>query len=179
MKPIFSAVILAPKYQGYNPYRLRPEGNIAIKYFTRLVGCTRTCRPQTASDNDMASVLKRKRGPPEAIEPSKRSRSNQDTPQSAPELDPSNVGWDAAFGPTKRQNGTTNGVNGKEAPGLRDSNSPEAEDFEDLVDRARAAKQEKKRPKKKAVSSMSTWKTSDPIGGRMIEVDPLFTEDEK
>ena len=127
----------------------------------------------------MASALKRKRGQLEAVKPPKRSRSEQDIPQSAPELDPSNVGWDAAFGPTKRQNGTTNGVNGKEAPGLRDSNSPEAEDFEDLVDRARAAKQEKKRPKKKAVSSMSTWKTSDPIGGRMIEVDPLFTEDEK
>jgi NET1-associated nuclear protein 1 (U3 small nucleolar RNA-associated protein 17) len=127
----------------------------------------------------MASALKRKRGPLEAVEPSKRPRSKQDIPQSAPELDLSKVGWDAAFGPSKRQNGTTNGVNGDQAPGLRDSNSAEAEDFGDIVERARAAKQEKKRPKRKAVPNTLTWKTSDPIGGRMIEVDSCFTEDEK
>jgi NET1-associated nuclear protein 1 (U3 small nucleolar RNA-associated protein 17) len=124
----------------------------------------------------MASVLKRKRGPLEVSEPSKRSRPSQDTTQSAPGLDLSKVGWDATFGPSKNQKGTTDGVNGDEAPGLWDSNSSEAEDFEDVVERARTAKQEKMKPKKKAVS---TWKMSDPIGGRMIEVDPVFTEDEK
>jgi NET1-associated nuclear protein 1 (U3 small nucleolar RNA-associated protein 17) len=127
----------------------------------------------------MASALKRKRGPLEVLEPSKRSRSNQETPQSALELDLSKVGWDAAFGPIKKQNGTINGINGEEAPGSRNSISPEAEDFEDLVERTRAAKQEKKRTKKKAVPNASTWKISDPIGGRVIEVDPAFTEDEK
>jgi NET1-associated nuclear protein 1 (U3 small nucleolar RNA-associated protein 17) len=124
----------------------------------------------------MASVLKRKRGPLEAAESSKRLRSNQDIPQSAPELDPTKVGWDAAFGPIKRQSGTTNGVNGDEAPDLRASNSPEAEEFENFGEGARAAKKERKKPGKKAVS---TWKTSDPIGGRMIEIDPVFTEDER
>jgi NET1-associated nuclear protein 1 (U3 small nucleolar RNA-associated protein 17) len=136
-------------------------------------------RLQTASDNNMASVLKRKRGPLEAVEPSKRSRSNQDLPQSVPELDLSKVEWDAAFGPSKRQNGTVNGFNGDEAPELRDLSSPEAEDFEDLVERARIVKQEKKKSKKKAAQSTSTWKISEPIGGRMIEVDPVFTQDEK
>ena len=131
---------------------------------------------QMASDNNMASVLKRKRGPLEVAEPSKRSKSNQDIPQAAPELDPTKVGWDAAFGPIKRQNGASNRANEDETPELRDSSSPEAEDFENFVEGARAAKQEKKKPRKKAVP---TWKTSDPIGGRMIEIDPVFTEDEK
>jgi NET1-associated nuclear protein 1 (U3 small nucleolar RNA-associated protein 17) len=145
-----------------------------------LWGVQRIRRPQTASDNNMASALKRKRGPLEAVESSKRSRSNQDIPQSKTELDLSKVvGWEAAFGPSKRQNGGANGVNEDKAHELRDSNSSEVEDFEDLVERARAAKHERKRPKNKAIPNMSTWKTSNPIGGRMIEVDPIFTEDEK
>ena len=127
----------------------------------------------------MVSALKRKRGPLEAVEPSKRSRFNQNISQSAPERDLSKVGWDAAFGPSKRQNGTPNGVNGGGTPESGESNSPEPEDFEDLVERARAAKHERKRPRKKVVPNRSTWKTSDPIGGRLIEVDPIFTEDEK
>jgi len=139
-------------------------------------GVQRTHIPQTASDNNMASVLKRKRGPLEVSEPFKRSRPGQDIPQSSPSLDLSKVGWNAAFGPSKNQKGTTDGVNGDEAPGLGDSNSSEAEEFEDVVERARTEKQKKKKPKKKAAS---TWKMSDPIGGRMIGVDPVFTENEK
>lgn len=138
-----------------------------------------TRRPQTASDNDMASVLKRKRGPLETIEPSKRSRSNQDAAQSAPELDLSKVGWDAAFAPSKNQKDTTNVVNGDEAHESKDLSSPDAEDLEGLVKRARALEPGKQKSRKKAFKKMSTWKISDSIGGRMIEVDPVFTEDEK
>ncbi len=143
------------------------------------MGCTAYTQTQTASDNDMASVLKRKRGLLEGIEPSKRSRSNQLIPQSSLELDLSKVGWDAAFGPSKGQNGTTNEISGDEELGLKDSASQNADDFEDLPDRACMAKQEKTKSRKKAVMTPSTWKISDPIGGRIIEVDPVFTEDEK
>jgi NET1-associated nuclear protein 1 (U3 small nucleolar RNA-associated protein 17) len=136
-----------------------------------------------ASDNIMASVLKRKRGPLEVEESSKRSRSTKDAHASASQLDLSKVGWEAAFGPIQRYDDTTNEVNGEEAPVTRVPNSPEAVDFQELLERAHAKEQKKTKKKtkwrEKAFSHWSTWKTSDPIGGRMIELDPVFTEDEK
>jgi NET1-associated nuclear protein 1 (U3 small nucleolar RNA-associated protein 17) len=144
----------------------------------------------------MASALKRKRGALEVEESSKRSRSIKEAQGSAPELDLSKVGWDAAFGPIQKYNGTTNGLNGEEAPGIRASNSPDAEDFQDLLERAQAKErrraEKKKRRRQEGLNgstgktsdsvggrTVSTWKTSDAIGGRMAALDPVFTEDDK
>lgn len=128
----------------------------------------------------MASVLKRKRGSLEVEESSKRSRSTKEKHGSAPELlDPSKVEWDAAFGPIQRHNGTAHGINREEVMlGARTSNSPEAEDFQDMLERAQVEEERKKR-EEMAFSKVPTWKISDPIGGRIIEVDPVFTEEEK
>lgn len=127
----------------------------------------------------MASVLKRKGGPLGVVEPSKRSRSTKNSRGSAPELDLWKVGWRAAFGPDNWHNGTTSEVNGNGLSDSRATKSPEAEDYQDLLEQARSVQAETKKRKKKPVSDSLTWKISDPIGGRMIDVDPIFTEDEK
>jgi NET1-associated nuclear protein 1 (U3 small nucleolar RNA-associated protein 17) len=127
----------------------------------------------------MSSVLKRKRGPVEVVEPSKKAKSTSKYKISAPVLDSFKVGWDAAF-PTKRHAdlAPTNGVNGVSA--LTRSASPDAEDYEDLVEKHENAKAEKKKREAKAPQyDVPTWKISEPIGGRMIDVDPVFTDDER
>ncbi len=126
----------------------------------------------------MASVLKRKRALLEVEQSSKRSRYTKENQEFAPELDLTKVGWDAAFGPKQRRRGPINGNNGEEAVlSVRASDSPEAEDFQDLLDRARAEEREEREIE--AVSKGPNWKISDPIGGRIIGIDPVFTEEEK
>ena len=115
----------------------------------------------------------------EVVEPSKKVKSAPKYQNSAPVLDSFKVGWDAVF-PEKGHNEltTANGINGVSAS--RKSASPEAEDYEDLVEKYQIAKAEKKKREAKAPqSNISAWKISEPIGGRMIDVDPVFTDDEK
>lgn len=100
-------------------------------------------------------------------------------------------GWDAAFRPTpKTTNGEGNHIlsNGQLA-------SPEAEaiDFDHFLKRRGAAgnqhvvqvqgkkRKEKKRPRqvKSVPAEKKAWRFSPPIGGRMINADPVFTADEK
>jgi NET1-associated nuclear protein 1 (U3 small nucleolar RNA-associated protein 17) len=99
------------------------------------------------------------------------------------------TGWEATFKtPTKTKELVhTNGINGDGINGQRDSNSVEAIDFEDFVENERKQKDEQTRLKKeeKALKRAVTrkpeevWKVSESIGGRMIDVDPVFTRDEK
>lgn len=141
----------------------------------------------------MASALKRKRGPVEVLDAPKRSKSvkNQSVKPSRQVSD--KVGWETAFNPPQDLVTPTNGVNGSHSRTTPDS--PVAVDYEDYVQAElyKAAIQERERPsnnvrqeiKKKASvysakkKAKESWKLSEPIGGRMINADPVFTTDEK
>ena len=126
----------------------------------------------------MASALKRKRGSLEVEESYKRSKSTKEDHEPAPELDFKKSGWDVAFGHKQRNERAVNGIDGGGAVlGARISDSPEAEDFQDSLERAEA--EERQNRESEAMSKGPNWKISDPIGGRIIEVDPVFTEEEK
>ncbi len=138
----------------------------------------------------MASALKRKRGPVEVMDTPKRSKSvkNQSGNPVRPATD--KTGWEAAFNPPQELVAPTNGVNGShlhETP-----ESPEAVDYEAYVqdekykdNMQQKEKSSKPRNNSKSTSSISNqkakelWKLSEPIGGRMVNADPVFTADEK
>lgn len=134
-----------------------------------------TYQLRATSDNKMASVLKRKRGSAQGVETLKRAKATTDVLEDAPTVI-SGGGWDAAFAPVKQNNELAT-INGSGAhDGKLDSS--DAEDFEQYTKKEEEA--EKKAKKSKAPKSKgSEWKVSAPIGGRMIDVDPLFTEGEK
>lgn len=120
----------------------------------------------------MASVLKRKRGSAQGVETLKRAKATTDVLEDAPVPAISGGGWDAAFAPVKQNNelATVNGHN----------ESSDAEDFEQYTQKEESEKKARKMSKSKASKSKGPeWKVSAPIGGRMIDVDPLFTEGEK
>jgi hypothetical protein len=56
----------------------------------------------------------------------------------------------------------------------RISESPEAEDYEAFIERGSRLEGQQNR-----TGQISEWQLSTPIGGRMIDVDPVFTQDEK
>ena len=114
----------------------------------------------------------------EVVEPSKKVKSTLKYQNPSTILDSSKVGWDAAF-PAKKQDefAATNGNNDTSAS--RDSEPLDAEDYEGLLDKHRASKYKRNREAGAQEPDVSTWKISDPIGGRMIDVDPVFTDDEK
>ncbi|KUJ24196.1 WD40 repeat-like protein [Mollisia scopiformis] len=136
----------------------------------------------------MASVLKRKRAPVEVPDTPKRAKSSENHPADFLQK-PS--GWDAAFRPPSKP--TTNGEenhtlsNGQLA-------SPEAEAIEydrfitekpvaksknALVEVSEQTRKKEKRPKQKKPRDQRTWRISGPIGGRMVNADPVFTADEE
>ncbi|KAF4624054.1 hypothetical protein G7Y89_g14122 [Cudoniella acicularis] len=137
----------------------------------------------------MASALKRKRGPMEVPETPKRAKSIKDsTVDPLQKLSSSNAGWEAAFNPPPkakelaRRNGINGDTNSPQINSEIKSASPEAIDFEDLkqgdqyVDKPVASKLGEKW--KDGVKS-KIWALSESIGGRMINVDPVFSIDEK
>lgn len=102
------------------------------------------------------------------------------------------TGWEAAFNLSKKPNGLshTNGVNGDSSNSYRESNSPDAVDFETYLHESQQLLGQKEKEKVKTGNgnaghalkkqqSVESWKISGPIGGRMINVDPVFTPDEK
>ncbi|KAE8451170.1 hypothetical protein EG329_004842 [Mollisiaceae sp. DMI_Dod_QoI] len=141
----------------------------------------------------MASALKRKRAPVEVLDTPKRTKSAENRPG---DLLQNSTGWDAAFRPPPK--GTTNGE-GSHALSNGQLASPEAEaiDYDQFMDRRpqellvvkgqnvaeKPAKRKKKEKKEKSIKPPTTeaksWKISTPIGGRMIDADPVFTADEK
>jgi NET1-associated nuclear protein 1 (U3 small nucleolar RNA-associated protein 17) len=136
----------------------------------------------------MASALKRKRGNADVRNVPKRTKPSNDSQGSALAsklLEP--VGWRAAFNPPAktRQLIHTNGINGDNVDIRSDSNSHEGADFEEFIAEGTRALAEKKMQKSKAKQlasikkSLDTWKLSESIGGRMIDADPVFTQDER
>jgi NET1-associated nuclear protein 1 (U3 small nucleolar RNA-associated protein 17) len=142
----------------------------------------------------MASALKRKRGSAGVRDVQKRAKPSNDSQGSALAsklLEP--VGWRAAFNPPAKTRELihTNGINSDNIDVQSDSNSPEGADFEEFIAEGTRALAEKKMQKSKAKQakqakqlasikkSPDTWKLSESIGGRMIDADPVFTQDER
>jgi NET1-associated nuclear protein 1 (U3 small nucleolar RNA-associated protein 17) len=136
------------------------------------------------SDNNMASVLKRKRAPVEVLDTPKRAKSSEAQPG---DFFQKPSGWDAAFRPPPKV--TTNGE-GKHLLSNGQLASPDAEaiEFDQFVTGRNAIaevsgkkkKKEKKEKKhKNTTADKRSWRISGPIGGRMIDADPVFTADEK
>jgi NET1-associated nuclear protein 1 (U3 small nucleolar RNA-associated protein 17) len=134
----------------------------------------------------MASALKRKRGPVEVLDTPKRSKSvKSETPNPLQKLGSEKVGWDAAFGAlqSKKELVQTNGNNGDVSDSEGEhSDSSEALDYEALQEKGSLANGLDASARKRALKGQEhskTWKLSESIGGRMINVDPAFTADEK
>jgi NET1-associated nuclear protein 1 (U3 small nucleolar RNA-associated protein 17) len=124
----------------------------------------------------MASVLKRKRGSLEVFEAPKRAKSTQRAQNPTPVSYLSNVGSTSA--PLERQDGltTVNGISDYNGTVKRISESPEGEDYEEFIKRGLQSETQKI---SNGTAQNLEWHLSAPIGGRMIDVDPVFTEDEK
>jgi NET1-associated nuclear protein 1 (U3 small nucleolar RNA-associated protein 17) len=153
----------------------------------------------------MASALKRKRGPGEDVDTPKRSKSVKEISNPLPTPQIAQVtGWDAAFNPPAQTKEliTTNGINGDASYSQERPTSPDALDYEEYENLLRTEEQssQKSRKSKKptkqpegrqtkeerkllkkvlATNDSNTWKLSEPIGGRQINADPVFTADEK
>lgn len=135
----------------------------------------------------MASVLKRKRGSAEVTDTPRRSKSTKVASNTPKSTFPKQNDWDA-FPPAMKELvvADTNGVNGHRIP------SPEALDFDTANDkqfqeaedeRLRKVQQDEQAQKalKKAIRrrEQQAWRLSEPVGGRFINVDPVFTAGEK
>jgi NET1-associated nuclear protein 1 (U3 small nucleolar RNA-associated protein 17) len=120
----------------------------------------------------MASLLKRKRGPVEIAETPKRTKSENETPTSINGVIDAPANWDTALNSEKTNNeiALVNGVNGSAS----DKSKPE--NYDESMSAQQVAKSKQKASKTK---SNSTWRTSEAVGGRMIDVDPIFVADEK
>jgi NET1-associated nuclear protein 1 (U3 small nucleolar RNA-associated protein 17) len=136
----------------------------------------------------MASALKRKRGDVDVIDATKRAKSLNNSQDFLPTSKlTGKVGWDAAFNPppNTKELVQTNGINGDDAESQRDLDSSDAEDFEDFVEEGRKGLAEEERQKSQVRQEARirrfpyAWKLSESIGGRMIDVDPVFTQDER
>lgn len=123
----------------------------------------------------------------EAIEAPKRAKSVKESQDylTTPKL--SQSGWDAAFNPpTKTKELVQAQANGLPDGGLKipredipDFEAYVEQGLEDERKRKQTLKDQKRELKSLAKQKLNTWKISEPIGGRMINVDPVFTADEK
>lgn len=119
----------------------------------------------------------------EVTETPKRAKSVKRSQDIVPTPKISETGWEAAFNPPTETKELiqTNGVNGYDSKSDKEG-SPAALDFEEFATQERKAekqREEKKLLKSLANSKLDTWKISSSIGGRMINVDPVFTADEQ
>jgi hypothetical protein len=130
----------------------------------------------TASDNKMtsASALKRKRGQTEVLDAPQKTQSVKEISISATLPDFSQTGWDAAFGAAKTTEDRVAIINGDDSDSRSPASSPEPVEYEEYVERAR-----ERRVAMEAMVKESDWKVSEPVGGRMVALDPIFTEEEK
>jgi NET1-associated nuclear protein 1 (U3 small nucleolar RNA-associated protein 17) len=153
----------------------------------------------------MASALKRKRAPVEVLGTPKRAKSDTTQPAKQQRNPFETAGWDAAFNPAPEAESLKikrSSLNDEETNGQL--GSPEPIDFETFMDEdsqngmkeepaVSARKEKKRKPKTPAELDMiaekkqarflqklvEPWRLSEPIGGRMINADPVFTQDEK
>jgi NET1-associated nuclear protein 1 (U3 small nucleolar RNA-associated protein 17) len=153
---------------------------------------SRLTRPPTT--HKMASELKRKRGPVDVLDMQKRSKSFntkdrnlQSKSQREPQLEATTL--EAVLNPLSntKELVQTNGVNGDaDAVTMKNEHaSIKAVASGSLGQRKKRkqedqGKQERQRTPQKALKNDSNiWRLSEPVAGRMINADPLFTEDEK
>jgi len=102
------------------------------------------------------------------------------------------AGWEAAFNPSQDLLISTNGNNGKHSH--ESPESPVAVDYEAYVqdEKYKDALKQREKPSKNAAHDKNKiaanlgqtkandlWKLSEPIGGRMINANPVFSTDEK
>lgn len=117
----------------------------------------------------MASILKRKRGAAqkEDVEALKRPKATTDTLEK-PATDASGT-WDKLFAPLhKSLNNEIAVINGTN------------DNSEDNTSNTQLNGKKKKGKKSKSIGSNAAgWRVSAPFGGRMVDIDPVFTEDEK
>lgn len=132
----------------------------------------------------MAAMLKRKRGSAQDVDALKRTKAKKDDVAEAATAAAiqSNEGWDAAFAPAKSNNELAV-INGDDA-GKDGAGSSDVEENAQVTKKGEASKKIRRRSKAKGSKSSRdsknpAWKVSAPVGGRMIDVDPVFTEDEK
>lgn len=132
----------------------------------------------------MAAMLKRKRGSAQDVDALKRTKAKKDDVAEAATAAAiqSNEGWDAAFAPAKPNNELAV-INGDDA-GKDGAGSSDVEENAQVTKKGEASKKIRRRSKAKGSKSSRdsknpAWKVSAPVGGRMIDVDPVFTEDEK
>lgn len=131
--------------------------------------------PQPTTPNIMSSKLKRKTGPGENAGVPKRTKSTKEVKVEAPKFDAPNFeatanSWDAAFGRASGMDDTE-----KELATVTDADELEGQDFLDYIEQQRQAKALQLEGSAKA----QQWRLSDPVGGRMVDIDPIFTKDEK
>ena len=105
-------------------------------------------------------------------------------PNSSQKPNSQNVGWEAAFGapPETKDLARTNGINGNVSDSEEDSGSSEALDYDALHEEDILANGLDTSTRKRALKGQQhskTWKLSESIGGRMLNIDPAFTTDEK
>lgn len=111
----------------------------------------------------MASILKRKRGAAqkEDVEALKRAKATTETmekPQSEKD-----GAWDKLFLPLHKS------LNQEIAViGTNENSEVEAQ-----------SNGKKKKGKKSKSGNAATWRVSAPFGGRMVDIDPVFTQDEE
>ncbi|KAA8575645.1 hypothetical protein MFRU_020g00400 [Monilinia fructicola] len=136
----------------------------------------------------MTSVLKRKRGQAEVADIPKRSKSTLESADSSTKFGQSNGGFDIfeALGKGKelaQVNGAHDELDTTEVINFEDL-------FEDVPSQAvdsqvnqglKPKKEiwEKKIPQAPKPVKDQSWRISEPVGGRMIDADPIFSEDEK
>lgn len=136
----------------------------------------------------MTSVLKRKRGQAEVADVPKRSKSTLESADSSTKFGQSNGGFDIfeALGKGKelaQVNGAHDELDTTEVINFEDL-------FEDVPSQAvdsqvnqglKPKKEiwEKKIPQAPKPVKDQSWRISEPVGGRMIDADPIFSEDEK
>ncbi len=99
----------------------------------------------------------------------KRAKSDKETSQATPNFTQSIVGWDSAFAPSKKQTAPAivNGVND-------DVSIMDYEEFNQYhIEHSRPPQPLQKR------NNASSWRISAPVGGRMLDLDPVFTDEEK
>lgn len=140
-------------------------------------------RPTTILDNTMATLLKRKRESAEAMETPKRTKSVNLVSETNSSVLNAKSGWAAAFPiPSKEQELVA--INGADSSEVLDFEVINDESFQAMEAERWKRAQEQENAQKALKRAMKrreqhAWKMSEPIGGRMINVDPAFTPGEK
>jgi NET1-associated nuclear protein 1 (U3 small nucleolar RNA-associated protein 17) len=130
----------------------------------------------------MASILKRKRGAVEVQDAPKRAKSVKSSAENPLQKLEKNIDWEATLVDTTPSAELiyTNGINGMtNGNGIH---SPSPESIEPDTSERKGAKASGALGKVvagKPAEAASIWRLSESIAGRMLNIEPVFTSDEK